>query len=129
MKRKDSRYRPLPSSRFVRPIENHHSNLFRLPSASGQPSVRVTKIFILKRTSRPFDSRSQQTLAATNVGRKKIRRILIFDNHPDSLRLVFGRRADSHLHLSDPQRMTSSGVALLWILIVGLMVAMLWPLF
>ena len=60
---------------------------------------------------------------------KKIRHILIFDTHPDSLRLVFGHRPDPHVDVSEPQRATSSGVAFLWILAVGVMVAMFWPLF
>jgi hypothetical protein len=65
-----------------------------------------------------------------DLGCKTIRRILIFDNHPDSLRLVSSyRREDSHIHVSDPPRSTLMGVALLWILIVGLMMAMFWPLY
>jgi hypothetical protein len=44
---------------------------------------------------------------------KKMRCILIFDDHPDSLRLVFGGRADSHVHPSGLQSLTSSRVALL----------------
>jgi hypothetical protein len=79
------------------------------------------KIFVVKRTSH---------LPATNAAAgKTLRRILIFDNHPDSLRLVFGRCAASHASLSDPQGTTSWGVAFLWILVVGLMMAMFWPLF
>jgi hypothetical protein len=62
-----------------------------------------------------------------NDPREKIRRILIFDNHPSSLRLVFGRGEHSHVHLSPPENMTSLGVALLWILVVGLMIGMVWP--
>jgi hypothetical protein len=38
-----------------------------------------------------------------DLGRKTIRRILIFDNHPDSLRLVFGRRLNADVDLSTPQ--------------------------
>jgi hypothetical protein len=64
-----------------------------------------------------------------NSGGKTIRRILIFDNHPDSLRLVSGYRGeDSHFHVFDSLRTISWGVALLWILAVGLMMAMFWPL-
>jgi hypothetical protein len=63
-------------------------------------------------------------------GGKTIRSILIFDNHPESLRLLSGyRSADSHFHVSDPPRTTSWGVALLWILVVGLMMALFWPLY
>jgi hypothetical protein len=120
MKRKSSRYRAMPlSERLVRPIENNHPSLLHLPTASGLAGVRVKKIFVIKQVLH---------VPQANDACKKIQRILIFDNHPDSLRLVFDRRADSHVHLSDPQRMTSSGVALLWILVVGLMMAMFWPL-
>jgi hypothetical protein len=96
--------------------------LFRLPSASGQPGVHARKIFVIKQT---------RWLAPTHaVAAKRVQRILIFDNHPDSLQLVSGYRgADSHFHVSDPQRTTSWGVALLWILVVGLMMAMFCPLY
>ena len=60
------------------------------------------------------------------LGCKAIRRILVFDSHPDSLRLVFGPRA-SRGQLSDPERIPSWVVALVWILVVGLMMAMFWP--
>lgn len=80
-------------------------------------AVGTKKIFIIK-----------QVQVQANDPRKKIRRILIFDNHPDSLRLVFDRRVDSHFDLSHSERMTSSGVALLWILVVILMIGIVWPL-
>lgn len=118
MKRENFRYRAMPlAARIIRPIENL-PNLFRLPSASEHSGVRVRKIFVIKKVQR---------LPATTTASRKIQRILIFDNHPASLRLVFGRRADSHVHFSDPQRITSSGIALLWILVVGLTTAMFWP--
>ena len=121
MKRKPSRYRAMPvSTRLVRPIKHRGPNLFRPPSASRPPGIYGGKIFVIKQTSR-----LPSTGAAPG---KKVQRILIYDDHPDSLRLVFGRRADSHVHLSDLQRTTSLGVALLWILVVGLMMAMFWPL-
>jgi hypothetical protein len=87
-------------------------------SVSGEAGVRSRKIFIIK-----------QVQVQAKDPRKKIRRILIFDNHPDSLRLVLGRRVDSHVDLSHSERMTSSGVALLWILVVLLMIGMVWPIF
>ena len=94
-------YRAMPfSARLVRPIENRHSNLFDLPSASGQPGVRAQKIFVIKQSRR---------LRSTNGADKTIRSILIFDNHPDSLRLVFGRRANPHIDLSAPERVDLVG--------------------
>ena len=75
----------------------------------------MRKIFVIKKVS---------WLPATNAAGRKIQRVLIFDNHPDSLRLLSRYRgADSHFHIS------SWGVALLWILVMGLMMAMFWPLY
>lgn len=119
MKRKSSRGRALPfSARVVKPIDKLNPNLFRFPSASEHSGVRVRKIFVIKEVQR---------LPATTTAYRRIQRILIFDNHPASLRLVFGRRVDSHVHFYDPQPITSSEIALLWILVVGLMLAMFWP--
>jgi hypothetical protein len=92
------------SWQFVRPSSD--SRNLRLPrdfSLGRHAGVGARKIFVVKQTSH---------LPATNAApAKTVRRILIFDNHPDSRRLVFGRRAASHVHLSDPQRTTSWGVA------------------
>jgi hypothetical protein len=119
MKRKSSRYRAVPfSARILRPFENLDLSLFRLPSSSKQPGLRARRIFVVKQVQR---------LPATTAAGRKIERILIFDNDPNSLRLVFGRRADSQVELSDSQPVFSLGVALLWILVVGLMAAMFWP--
>ena len=68
-------------------------------------------------------------LESTTGTQKKIRRILIFDNHPDSLRLVFGRRANPHIHLSAPERVISWELILVSILIMGALIGMFWPLF
>ena len=121
MKRGNSHDREMPLSReFVRPPGARHN--LRLTGdllLDERPTVRARKISVVKQTSH---------LPATNAAPgKTVRRILIFDNHPDSLRSVFGHRAASNVHVSDPQRTTSLGVALLWILVVGLMMAMFWP--
>ena len=108
------------STRLVRPIKHLDPNLFRPLSASGPSGIYGGKIFVIKQTS---------CLPSTGAAPgKKVQRILIYDDHPDSLRLVFGRRTASHVHLPDLPRTTSMGVAFLWILVVGLMMAMLWPL-
>jgi hypothetical protein len=106
------------AARVFEPINKLDPKLFRSPSAIDHSGVRGRKIFVIKKVQR---------LPATSTAGKKIQRILIFDNHPASLRLVFDCRADSRVHLSDSQRITSSGIALLWILVVGLMMAMFWP--
>src|ERR1700730_15193813 len=121
MKRKSFNHRqmlfPAP---FVRPIANHQPNLARAFSLSGQPGVRAKRIFAIKESNR---------LPAPNAARKKIRHILIFDDHPDSLRLVFGRRVNPHVHLSAPPPASSWELILVSILTMGVLVAMLWPLF
>jgi len=96
---------------------------------SRQPVIRAKKIFVIKESSRPFDSRSGRALPATNPARKKIQRILIFDDHPDSLRLVLGRRVNPQAHLSAPPPAGSWELILVSMLTMGALVAMFWPLF
>jgi hypothetical protein len=64
-----------------------------------------------------------------DVDYKTIRRVLIFDNHPDSLRLVFGRQASPHLDPSRPPRVSPWELILVSILIMGALIGMFWPLF
>jgi hypothetical protein len=66
---------------------------------------------------------------STNGADKRIRRVLIFDNHPDSLRLLFGQNGLTNAYASDPQPMTWSEVSLVCSLVVILLAAMFWPLF
>src|SRR3984893_9580318 len=92
MKRERSDYRgmALPAS-FVRPGADDQLNLVRAFSVTGQRPGRTRKIFVIKKTSR---------LPSTNAAGKKIRRILIFDNHPDSLRLVSKQRLSVDVDLA-----------------------------
>jgi hypothetical protein len=121
MKRNSSRYRTMPfPARLVRPIENGYPILARRPSASGQPAVSTKKIFVIRQTSR---------LPAKDAAGNKIRSILIFDDHPDSLRLVFGRRTHSHGDLSVPQRTSSWDLIVVLMLTMVALIAMVWPLF
>jgi hypothetical protein len=121
MKRKsfDHRQMSFPAP-FVRPIANHQPNLARAFSVSGQPGIGAKRIFAIKQSSR---------LTAPNAARKKIRHILIFDDHPDSLRLVFGRRVNPNVHLSAPPPASSWELILVSMLTMGALVAMFWPLF
>jgi hypothetical protein len=108
----------LPTS-FVRRITEGQLNL--APTSSGdRQRGRTRKIFIIKKTSR---------LPSTNAAGKKIRRILIFDNHPDSLRLVFGERANPYVNLSLPQRVSSWELVFVSILTMSALFGMFWPLF
>src|ERR1700737_4920038 len=80
----------LPAS-FVRSSADDQLNLARAFSMTGGQRGRTRKIFVIKKTSR---------LPSTNAAGKKIRRILIFDNHPDSLRLVSEQRLSVDVDLA-----------------------------
>jgi len=121
MKRERPHYRrmALPTS-FVRPSADDQLNLAQAFSATGQQRNRTRKIFVIKQTSR---------LPSTSGAGHKIRRILIFDNHPESLRLVFGRRPHPYVDHSRPQRISLWELLIVSILIVAGLVGMLWPVF
>jgi len=106
----------LPTS-FVRRITEGQLNLAQTSSGDRQ-RARTRKIFVIEKTSR---------LPSTNAAGKKIRRILIFDNHPDSLRLVFEGGAISHRDI--PRHVSSWELLIVSILTIGGLVGMFWPLF
>jgi len=108
----------LPMS-FVRLTTKGQLNLAQTSSGDRQRG-RTRKIFIIKKTSR---------LPSTNAAGKKIRRILIFDNHPDSLRLVFGEHANPYVDLAVPHRVSSWELIIVSILTIGGLFGMFWPLF
>jgi len=109
----------LPRS-FVRPSAEDQLSLARTFSLPGQRSGRARRIFVIKKTSR---------LRSTNGADKKIRRILIFDNHPDSLRLVFEGGAISHHELPKSRHVSSWELIIVCSLTVVGLVGMFWPLF
>ena len=99
MKRKSFRHRAIPfSTRVVKFINKPNDNSFRFSSVSEHSRIRGRKIFVIKQVQR---------LPATTIPGKEIYRIMIFDYHPDSLRLVFARHANSLAHPSDPGPMNS----------------------
>jgi len=121
MKRKSSRYRAMPfPARLVRPIADGHPNLARLSFTNDQSGPRTRKIFVIKQSRR---------LRSANGADKKIRHILIFDNHPDSLRLVFGGGANPHGDVSVPQPASSWDLIPISILTMGALIGIFWPLF
>jgi hypothetical protein len=121
MKRKTSRRWAMPfPAPLVRPIAHGHPNLTRLSFANGQSGPHPRKIFVIKQSRR---------LRSTNGADKKMQRILIFDNHPDTLRLVFGNGANPHGDLSAPPPARSWELILVSILTMGALIGMFWPLF
>jgi hypothetical protein len=105
MKRKGPRNRRMPfPADPVMPIDQQYSR----------------KIFVIRQASLP----------ATNAGDNKIRRILIFDDHPDSLRLFLGdHSANPNAGAAVPQRGNWQDPVLAWMLMTGALIVMISPLF
>lgn len=97
MKMERPHYRRMALARFVKPGAADQLNLGRGVSPTGERRVRTRKMFVIKQTIR---------LQPKTGTHKKIRRVLIFDNHPDSLRLIFGRRHLPGLDLSRRHRVS-----------------------
>jgi hypothetical protein len=102
------------------PAEDHSSNSFRFLSLNRQQGTRAKKFFIIKQTIHlaPTDS----------AAGRNVQHILIFDDHPESLRLVFGS-ATPEVDLPPPSRASSWYLVLLSIAIISLVIAILWPFF
>jgi hypothetical protein len=104
---------------LVRPITNRQPSLARDFSASGQPRGHAKRIFIIRQAMQIPPTNSEEG--------KNVHHILIFDDHADSLRLVLGR--PSNPRVDHPvSRRTTSCVVLFSMLMLGLLVAMFWPL-
>ena len=117
MERKSLRDRQIQvPAPLVGPIAARESKLAQTSSWIGQTGLRRKKLFIIKQVSR----------SGTD---KKIRRVLIFDNHPDSLRLVFEGGAISHHELPKSRHVSSWELIVVSILTIGGLVGMFWPLF
>jgi hypothetical protein len=106
-------------AQFVRPSDDDQPNLVRGFCVTGQRSGRTRKIFVIKKTTR---------LPSTNSAGKKIQRSRIFDDHPESLRLVFGRRPHPDVDLSRPQRVSSWELIIVSMVTIGGLIGMFWPL-
>jgi hypothetical protein len=76
----------------------------------------MRKIFVIKQEIHVPQARDAH---------QRMRNILIFDDHPDSLRLVFGSPQPTHLSASQP--MIWWELALASILTTGALIGMLWP--
>jgi hypothetical protein len=105
-------------ARLFKPGKDRNSVRFLSPGR--QSGARTKRIFIIKQTIQ---------LAPTNsAAGRNAQHILIFDDHPESLRLVFGNTTPK-LDLSLPPRARLWHRFLLSILIMGLLTAIFWPLF
>jgi len=101
---------------LIGPIAARESNLAQTSAGIGEPGLRRKRLFIIKQVGR----------SGTD---KKIRRVLIFDNHPDSLRLVFEGGAISHDELPKSRHVSSWELIIVSILTIGGLVGVFWPLF
>jgi len=116
MKRKSFRDRQIQlPARSVGPIAARESKFAQTFSGIRQTGLRRKRLFIIK----------QVGLSGT----EKIHRVLIFDNHPDSLRLVFEGGAISHHELPKSRHVSSWELIIVSILIIGGLVGVFWPLF
>ena len=112
-------------------------NYDRDPGATSHPGARKYPKWIrMSRIGGKFPSRSigpeRRKIYAivappmpADLGGKTIRRILIFDNHPDSLRLVFGRRLNADVGPGAPQ-ITSRYIILGLVPILAVVLTTLW---
>ncbi|MEY2558201.1 MAG: hypothetical protein QOE34_1626 [Verrucomicrobiota bacterium] len=91
---------------------NKDGSLSSVPSTNAPSCFRKRKIFVFRKTS---------FLPATKGPGKQIRRILIFDDHPASLRLVMGTpviRRSRRAKRNRTSQLIFPGVALIAALIV-----------
>src|SRR5438874_6327644 len=114
------RRRILFPTSFVRPATKREPIFTRDSFPSGQPRIHAKKIFIIRQATQLPPTNSAQGKSAQHI--------LIFDDHPDSLRLVFGEPENPHVDRAVARHVTS-WVLLFSILMLGLLTAMFWPLF
>jgi hypothetical protein len=114
----------MPLSRgFIRQISDSWNLRYLLDLPLGRQSGGGAKRFFVVNRIRWLAS--TDTAAA-----KRVERILIFDNHPDSLRLVSGYyRAIRNRNPSGPPRANSWPLLGIGLLAIGVLVGMLWSLF
>src|SRR4029077_5574977 len=101
------------------PTENRSANSFRFLSLGRQPGTGTKRFFIIKQAIQlpPTNSTESRT----------VQHVLIFDDHPESLRLVLGI-ATPEIDLSRPPRASLWSLILLSILLMALLTAISSPL-
>ena len=84
---------------------------------------------MIQQAIRPSVSRLGQALPATHAAGKTIRHILIFDNHPESLRVLLGQSANQYLDKPERNRDSLWDLVLPGMAILIALLALFWPLF
>lgn len=102
------------------PAEDRSANSFRFPSLDRQLGTGTKRFFIIKQAMQLPSTNSTET--------RTVQHVLIFDDHPESLRLVFGS-ATPEIDLSRPPGISSRHLVLLSILLMGLLSGILWLFF
>jgi hypothetical protein len=102
------------------PAEGGSPNSFRFLSLSRRLGTGTKRFFIIKQ--------AVQLPPTSSAGSRSVQHVLIFDDHPESLRLVFGGAA-AQVDLSRLPGASSRHLVLLSILIMGLLSAILWLFF
>jgi hypothetical protein len=104
---------------FRNAVTDHQTGPTQSSFANPQPGSPMRRIFIIKQV---------RQFSTTSLTDRKIRRILIFDNHPDSLRLLFSSDSNPDGNdLSEPRRVSIWQLALVLTLVVVAFVGILWP--
>jgi hypothetical protein len=102
------------------PAEDRSANPFRFLSRGRRLGTGTKRFFIIKQAVQLPSTNSTET--------RTVQHVLIFDDHPESLRLVFGGAA-AQVDLSRLPGASSRHLVLLSILIMGLLSAILWLFF
>ena len=102
------------------PVEDRSANPFRFLSFDRQVGTGTKKFFIIKQ--------AVQLPPTSSAGSRTVQHVLIFDDHPESLRLVFGAAA-AQVDLSRPPGASLWYLVLLSIVIISSLIAILLALF
>jgi hypothetical protein len=102
------------------PAEDRSANPFRFLSLGRRLGTGTKRFFIIKQ--------AVQLPPTSSAGSRTVQHVLIFDDHPESLRLVFGS-ATPEIDLPRPPGVSSRHLVLLSMLLVGLLSATLWLFF
>jgi len=102
------------------PAEDRSANPFRFLSRGRRLGTGTKRFFIIKQ--------AVQLPPTSSAGSRTVQHVLIFDDHPESLRLVFGAAA-AQVDLSRPPGASLWYLVLLSIVIISSLIAILLALF